>query len=149
MLAHRGGQIFDLDGGAGTGDDEPLHHVAQLANIARPAVALADAQRLRRNVFAAAFVFSGKVVKEYFYQQWNVFGPLPQWWNENRNDLQPIEKILAKSARRDAFAELLIGRGDNADIHSHQIGPAYHPKRSVLNDAQQIALALGREVADF
>ena len=65
------------------------------------------------------------------------------------HDLQTVEEVLAELTRGDGLLEVLVGGGDDAHVDADQFRAADHPEGAVLEHAQEVALALGGEVADF
>ena len=94
-------------------------------------------------------MFGGELLEEALDQQRNVLGPLAQRRHDDGHDLQPVKQVLAELARRHRLLQLLVGGGDDAHVDADQFGAADHAERAVLQHAQQVALALGREVADL
>src|SRR5205823_7615599 len=76
--------------------------ILQLANVAGPFVADKGIHEVGRQLLNRAFI----LVSVFFYekpaQQRDVLRPLPQWWNLDTDDIQPIVKI---------FSELSFGYG--------------------------------------
>ena len=80
----------------------------------------------------------------------NVFAPLAQRRDDEMNDVDAIEQILAKLPLADELAQVAIRRGDDADIrrHRHALG-ADLLDFARLEEPQQQALHPQRHLADF
>ena len=82
-------------------DHQPLDHVAQLAHVARPRVALQHRRaRPARSVFEPPAVLARELRHEVLGEQRDVLLPLAQRRHEDRDHVQPEVEILAETARR-------------------------------------------------
>ena len=82
-------------------------------------------------------------------QQAHVFDAFAQRGNVKGNHIQAVEQIFAEIAALDFFFEILVGGGDNADVHFNGFGGADGFKALLIQRAQQFGLGLERHVADF
>src|SRR5205814_639699 len=64
-------------------------------------------------------------------------------------DVEPVEEILAEAALLDLSLEVLIGRGDDADIDGDRLRAADALEFLLLEDAKHLGLRLERHVADL
>ena len=65
-------------------------------------------------------------------QQGNVSTPLPQGGDMNGNDVEAIEKILAKGAAFHGFRQVTIGGGDESHVYADQLPTTESPELSGL-----------------
>src|SRR5713101_8549162 len=65
----RGRHVHGTDGASLHGDDEPLHEIAELPNIARPCVLAEDLEDGGRERFLGAPVLGAELVKKYAGEQ--------------------------------------------------------------------------------
>src|SRR5207302_386818 len=65
------------------------------------------------------------------------------------NDLQSIKQILPKKSLRHGLVEILIRRGQNADIHTDIAGAADPPELPFLDHPQELDLNGGGGFADL
>src|SRR3984957_19733305 len=66
-----------------------------------------------------------------------------------RNHVQAVIEILAKTAGRDFSLEISIGRDDNASVNSERAITANSLKAAVLNEAQKFDLQRRRQLGNF
>ena len=83
------------------------------------------------------------------HQRRDVLAPIAQRRHVNRNDVEAVEQILAERALRDFFFEVLVGRGDHADVDLDDPVAAEPFELLLLKDAQHLGLRLQAHVADF
>ena len=82
-------------------------------------------------------------------EQRNVFFALAQRRHEKRNHVEPVEKILAKIAARDFLFQILVGRGDHADVDRDRSRRSHRSEALFVERAQHLGLRLQAHVADF
>ena len=135
-------------GGPGL-DDETLHGVFELADVARPGVL---AQR-RHRVVRDALHHGGPVgesLQEVIDQLGDVLTTLAKRRHHQVDDVEPVEQVLAKLAVGDHRAEVAVRRGDHPDVHAR--AGAVRPdllQLPGLEEAQQQALHAHRHLADL
>ncbi len=79
----------------------------------------------------------------------DVLPVLTQWRHGDRNHVQPVIQILAKSLLLDEPFEVLVRRGDDADVDAHRFARTDAFKDFFLQHAQEFHLHIERNVADF
>ena len=79
----------------------------------------------------------------------DVLGTLAQGGHQKLDHVQAIVQILAERALFHRFAEVLVGGGDNAQIHANVAQAAEAPERLLLQHAQQLGLERQRNLADL
>src|SRR3546814_612586 len=84
-----------------------------------------------------------------FGQHEDVFAPLLQWRQLQRDDVQPIEQILPEAAFSDFTAEVIVRCSDDAYVDRHRCSRAYGPYFMLFQNSQQLGLRRERHVADF
>ena len=82
-------------------------------------------------------------------EQWNVFAALAQRRKLQRNDAQAVVEVLAEAAFGDFLFEVLVGGGDDADVHVAFFGAADGADFAFLEDAVELDLHGQGHVADF
>ena len=130
-------------------DHRPLHQIAQLADVARPGVALQqlhvvlaiDSMRLPKR--------RRELLDEAPHQHGNVLDPLAQRRHANRKDIQPVVQVLAEGVGLDPFLEIPVGGGDDAGVDLGGLRAAQPLDLPVLQHAQQLDLDVGRQVTDL
>src|SRR5207245_8120920 len=97
-------------------NQESPDRVLQLANVAGPFVSDKGIDDFRRQLLNRAFI----LVSVFFYekpaQQRDVLWTLPQWWNLDTDDIQPIVKIFSELSFGDRVTELAVGSGEDTSI---------------------------------
>ena len=79
----------------------------------------------------------------------NIFLAIAQRRNEEGNYVQPIEKILAKSAAGDFLLEVFIGGGDHANVHVSGLVRADAFEALFFQHAQHFGLRAQAHVSHF
>ncbi len=69
--------------------------------------------------------------------------------HENREDIQPVEEVVAELARRDRPLEILVGGRDQADVGADRLGAAEPLELALLEHAQQLDLGGEVQVANL
>ena len=83
------------------------------------------------------------------HQAWNVFAAFGQLGQVHANDIQAVEQIFSEVAGLYQIFQVLMGCGDDADIHFDGGGAAYPVKLAIGQHPQQSSLSVGGHVADF
>ena len=82
-------------------------------------------------------------------QDCNVFFAVTQRRNKKRNNVQAIKQILPKRASSDFLVEILVGGGDNTNVHAYGLVGANGLKALLLENTQNFCLCAQAHVADF
>src|SRR5207245_1055298 len=67
----------------------------------------------------------------------------------HRKDVQPVVEILAKLPFGHRFAQVPVGRGNDADIDRYSLASAHPLQLVLLEDTQELDLHLGWHLADL
>ena len=86
---------------------------------------------------------------EEVHQRHDVFFAVAQRRDKNRNNGQPVIKILTKLAIAHRSFEIAVGGSNHAHIHLHIADAAHAADDLVFQHAQQFGLQQGRELADL
>ena len=88
--------------------------------------------------------------QELLDQRRDVAAPLAQRRHHQVDDVEAVEQVLAERLLGDEIAQVLVGRGDDADVHRgpHAIG-ADLLQLAGFEEAQQQALHAQRHLADL
>ena len=126
-----------------------LDDVLELAHVARPVVAEEagdDVGGERARLPAAARrVLAHEVVGE----QRQILLAVAQRRQGQRDDVEPVEQILAEGAGLDRRVEVAIGRGDQPEVDAHRPRAADPLELALLQRAQQLRLQVERQLADL
>src|SRR5713226_486838 len=143
------GKVFGANDVAGGHDHEPLDHVPELADVARPVVGEEIGERLHRDGLRALAVLGREPRDEVIDQQRDVFLPLPERWHLDRDHVEPVEEVLAEAAPRDQLVEVVVGRGDHPDVDLDRVLAAHALERLLFQRAQHLGLRLQAHVSDL
>ena len=89
------------------------------------------------------------MVDEEVHQRQDVLAALAQRRQENRDNRQPVVKVLAEAAVAHRALQVPIGRRNHAHIHLLVADPAHAPDHLVFQHAQQLGLQEQRQLTDF
>ena len=142
-------QVLGFDRVAGREVGEPLHQVAQLADVAGPGVAFeplaGGGGELRRAAAGAA----AELAQEMLGQQQHVVAAVAQRRQLERHDVEAEVQVLAESLGADQLGQLLVRGGQHADVGVDRRAAADADDRLFLEHAEQLGLAGEAHVADL
>jgi len=95
------------------------------------------------------WVFEPSAAEEVFGEQRNVVAARAQRRHLDRDDVQPVVEIAAKTAVRDFRFEALVRRGDHAHVDADGLLAADFLERLLLQHAQHLGLRAQTHVADL
>src|SRR5262245_9527552 len=102
-------------------DNEAFDEVAEFADVTGPRIAQQDFER-SIGKFAGTLAISGaEFVEEMAREDGDVFLAIAQGRNKKGNYVEAIEEILAEAAVGNLLLEILVGGGDDADIHADRL----------------------------
>src|SRR5262245_61216792 len=130
-------------------DDRSFDHVLQLANVAGPVVALERVNVLRCQRWCRHPMFLRHPRNGVGGQLWDVVFSGAERRQLEREDIQQIVQVLAKSAGADFVAEILIGRRNHPDVTGPRDVFADSLVLPLLQHTQELRLQLDRQLADF
>src|SRR5207253_879738 len=93
-----------------------LNDILELANVAGPGVRFEDAERIVVNLehgFSRAVPMQFQKVQSQFS---DVLASLAEWGDQNGNDIDSIIEVLAETPFFDEPFQILVGRGNDADV---------------------------------
>src|SRR6267154_4518787 len=130
-------------------DHQALDQIAQLAHVAGPGMAQ---QTLHRGVAELANFLSvsrAELVQQMPSKNGNIFLAITQRRDEERNDVEPVDQILTEGAAGDLLLEILVGGGQNANIHGEGLARAHRLEALFFEHAQHFGLSAQAHVSDF
>src|SRR5262245_25293346 len=130
------GNQFDPDARPGREHDGPLDHVFQLANVPWPIVLSEQVERIGRELEIRFSVLVTVLVQEMLHQQRNVVLSISKRWQLNRDDVQPVEQILAKLSFFHHLPQVDGGCGDDPRIDLDRLHAAEPHEVALLDDAK-------------
>src|SRR6266852_1181134 len=147
-VADRPRQIGHLDLAFALEDGEPLDQVLQLAHVPRPGVPLErfDGARGEAQRLLLPRVVPGEEVRR---EQGHVTAALAQRRQHQRHHVEAVEQVAPEGALLDLRLEVLVGRGDQPEVHRFGLAPTHRLDRALLQHAEQLALQRERHLADL
>ena len=130
-------------------DHQPLDDVAQLAHVTRPAVLLNRAHGTRLEAFDAPAVLARELRHEVICEPRDVFLPLAQRRNEDRNDVETKVQIVSEPSGPDLRLEIFVGRRQHARVDLDPRRPSDRLHGLLLKDPEHLGLRLQAHVADL
>ena len=92
---------------------------------------------------------AGDPLEEVLREQEDVAGAGAQRRHRDRDDVDPVEQILAEPLLVDLGLEIAVGRGDHAGLERDLLVAADRADLALLQHAQQLDLHLDRHLADL
>ena len=126
-----------------------LERVLQLADVAGPVVAHQHVDGLGGDALDALAVRAGILEQEVVGQHHHVGPSLAQRRHEDGEDVQAVIEVLPEGLLGDGLLEVLVGGGDQADIHLDGLGAAQPFQLPFLDHAEQLHLRRQVELADL
>ena len=134
---------------AGHHDHQPLDDVAQLADVAGPAIGLQDAQRVGSNCFGRRPYSRANSATKCSASRRMSSPRSRRGGTKIGMTLRRKYRSSRKPARPDLLGQILVGRGEDADVHAHAGVAADRLDDLLLQRAQHLGLRLQAHVADF
>src|SRR5688572_11388881 len=91
----------------------------------------------------------GDLMKEVSAQFWDVFSPLAQRRQLDRNDVEPVEQVLPEFSFLNRLLEVAVARRDDAHVDVLTEAAAYALELAFLEHAEQLSLKGGGDFADL
>ena len=85
-------------------------------------------------------VVGRELLQEVLHQEWNIVAPVAQWWQLERDHVEPVIEVLAKRTGCDHCRQVGVGRADDPDIHFRRLAVAHALELPFLQCAQQLHL---------
>src|SRR2546430_13179771 len=109
-------QVLDRNFAAAGESERSLKDVLELADVARKVIALELLQRRQRETRRRGARLRRKTLEDGARDEADVVAALPQRRHRELDDVDPVEEVLAKAARRDELRELLVRGADDAHV---------------------------------
>src|SRR5207247_7310793 len=124
-------------------------HVLQLAHVAGPIIALQFLRLKFRQARTWNPETAGGLFNEVFGKLPYILQALPQRRDFDRENAEPIIEVEAETACPGLGQKVAIGGSDQAHLDRARALVPHPFKLSLLQDAQQLALQVGRDFSDF
>ena len=130
-------------------DDRPLHHIAELAHIARPVICLEGGHCFFADFRRADALLDRVTGEEMLCKGGNVIASLGERGDLDRNNVQAIEEVFAEPLFLHLRLEVARSGGHHTDIHPDLPCPAHANEALLGKDAQDAGLRRERHVGDL
>ena len=135
--------------GVAVEDHRPLDHVAQLPDVARPAVAHQGIHVFLRYPLHALAEGLGELLDHGPHEQRDVVPTLPQGRDGDGKHVQTVVEIFPETPFSDRFRQVSVGGGDDPDVYGYRRRAAQPLELPLLEHAKELRLQLRRQFADF
>ena len=143
------GKVFHTDFLSRRHDKKPPAKVFELTNIPRERERTDDIQCLWRQGLRLHAEFPRTGSEKMCRQGGNVLNSVTQRRQAQTDDVQTMVEVLSKLSALDAFFQILVRRGNDANISLNGLVTAYAVKVPVGEYTQKPSLQLHRHIADF
>ena len=128
-------------------DHGPLDYILKLSHITRPRIAHKKLHAILRHALDLLTEFFGEAGQKKQCQLRYIGPALAQGRDTEREDIQPIEKVLTKAPGLDRFFEAAISSGDNTNVDADRSALTDRLELLLLKHAQELDLRLERQLA--
>src|SRR5690242_13784565 len=77
-----------------------------------------------------------ELLQEMVHEKWNIFTPVLQVRQTNRDNVQPVEQVLSDLAAFNRFFQVLIAGRYQTNINRNVLSTSHSPYDSLLKHAQ-------------
>jgi len=134
---------------AGGEEDGAFDEVFEFANVSRPGIVSEGVHGFGGNVLDAFVELAAEALHEVADEEREIFGALAEGGDLDGENVQAVKEVAAEGALGNKFREVLIGGGDNADVHALGAVAAEAFEFLLLEDAKEFGLEFEGKVADF
>src|SRR5690348_2640304 len=142
-------KVLDPELGTIANHDGALNHVLQFPHVARPVIFLQRAKSSGGDALHRPPVALVKALQETMCQHSDIIAALPQRRKRNLHRIQTIVEIEPKTALLGQLLQVTMGGTDDAGFDRAALIASQAFQRALLQNAQQLHLQGGSEVADF
>jgi len=97
-------------------NDSAFNRVLEFTHIAGPWMGHECCQTICRDGADVNAMFAGEALQKLLGEEWNVVATFTQWRNEDGDDVEPEEQVLAKFLFLDALFQVAVCGGNDANI---------------------------------
>src|SRR5262249_21233789 len=130
-------------------DRGALDHVLQLAHVARKAPPLEGLDGAGLEALGLEAVLLAERGQERFGERAQILDPLAERRALDREDVEPEIEVLAEAAEAHFFGDVLVGRGEHADVDVKHALAAEAADLARLKRAEDLGLRGEIHVADL
>src|SRR5258708_5960253 len=142
-------EVVGVDRVARRHDEQALDSVSQLAHVPLPARLLHQLERRRGKALRPPVAFPAEEIDEMTHQRRDVLAAIAQRRHADRDDAQTEIEILAEGAALDLRLEVLVGRGNHADVDLDRARRSETLDLPFLQHPEDFGLRLRAHIADF
>src|SRR4051812_35071567 len=117
-----------------------LQNALQLADVAGPRVGAQPLHRIRRDLADLAAELATESAHVVQREQRKVLATLAKRWQVDREHAEAIEQVEPEATIRDALLEVVMSRGDQADIGPDRLVTADAFERLFLEQPEHLGL---------
>ena len=128
---------------------ESLDDVGEFADVTRPTIGGQGGQRVVGPSDQWPTGAGAMAIGKVSHQGGQVAGPIAQWRQRDRNDIQPKKEVFPKRSFGDGAREVFVGRGQNAHVDRNRFAAPHPLDFAGLDRAQQLGLRVGVQVSHF
>src|SRR3989441_5504831 len=142
------GQIVDFDRWPRREYQEPLDGIGQLPDVPGPPVPLEDPHRVRRQrlLTQPAPLVQRQEVRR---QTWDVLRPLAQRRQDDAEDVETVQEVLAEPTGAHQLVDIAVGGHDDADVYRDRSHPAHPAQLAVIEHLEELRLHLRRHLSEL
>src|SRR5208282_4658019 len=126
-----------------------LDNVLELTHIAGPIVVHQELHRGVRKASRRLVVLAAELVEKTLDELGDIFLPLAERRQLQRNDVEAVIQVLAETAFANQLHQIFVGGRENANVDLDCIGAAETHELALLNDAEQLGLRFRANRGDF
>src|SRR3712207_1532347 len=119
------------------------------SHVAGPVVVDQTLARLRRDARHLPLELRAVLRREVRGEQGHVLAPLAQRRHLEGDDVETVVQVLPECALAHGLFQIPVRRRDDSHVHAYRARAADALERSLLQDAQELRLKHGRQLADF
>ncbi len=79
-------------------------------------------------------------IQKTVYEEGDIIPSLPQRWDVDRHNVDPVIKVLPEPALPDLFPNVLVCSANHPDICRDFFGTPYRPEDALLKNPQKLCL---------
>ena len=129
--------------------DGTFENVLQFADIPGPSVIAQASHGFLADSLDAFADAHGELVDQEMDEQRDVLLAIPQRRQMDGEDVETIVQVLAERLLADRLEQVAVGGRDDADIDLDRLLAADALELALLEDAEQLGLRVGRQLADL
>src|SRR2546427_6537881 len=130
-------------------NDRALDQILELANVPRPAVSRQRLHRLRRNRLDGPVHPARVVLDEMSHEQRDVFRPVAQRRQVDRENVEAIKQVRPKLLLVDERGEVAIRRCDQSRVRAERTAAPQSLELALLEHAEELRLEIEGDLSYF